>query len=84
MQYMVCLQTTSGMLMMMLNPACSMCCLCLLQVTEDVAEGHVVTGLSTRAAKNATELRSDFNSGRANRDTQVGLVPCMDSLAAPR
>jgi hypothetical protein len=45
--------------------------LLLLQVMEDVTEGYVVTGLSSRAAKNATELRSDFNSGRANRDTQV-------------
>jgi hypothetical protein len=43
----------------------------LFQVMEDVTEGYVVTGLSSRAAKNATELRSDFNSGRANRDTQV-------------
>ncbi|WIA40562.1 hypothetical protein OEZ86_013904 [Tetradesmus obliquus] len=42
-----------------------------LPVMEDVNEGYVVTGLSSRAAKNATELRSDFNSGRANRDTQL-------------
>jgi hypothetical protein len=47
--------------------------LLLLQVMEDVTEGYVVTGLSSRAAKNASELRSDFNSGRANRDTQVRM-----------
>jgi len=42
-----------------------------LQVVEDVTEGHVVTGLSTRIARNAEELRGLYNSGRANRDTQV-------------
>ena len=42
-----------------------------MQVVEDVTEGPVVTGLSTHVAKNAEELRGWYNSGRANRDTQV-------------
>jgi hypothetical protein len=41
------------------------------QVVEDVDEGHIITGLSTRAAKNSMELRLAFNLGRGNRDTQV-------------
>jgi hypothetical protein len=45
------------------------------QVVEDVSEGPVVTGLSTRVAKNAEELRSLYNSGRANRDSQVSRWP---------
>ncbi len=42
-----------------------------MQVVEDVAEGYNVSGLGTRAARNATELRAGFNYGRSNRDTQV-------------
>jgi hypothetical protein len=38
---------------------------------EDVDEGSVVAGLKTRAARSAEELRSVFNQGRANRDTQA-------------
>jgi hypothetical protein len=49
---------------------CAVSC-CVMQVVEDVTEGSVVTGLSTRVAKNAEELRGMYNSGRANRDTQV-------------
>lgn len=49
---------------------CAVLC-CALQVMEDVTEGPVVTGLSTHVAKNAEELRGWYNSGRANRDTQV-------------
>jgi 4-aminobutyrate aminotransferase-like enzyme len=73
--------------MRLLHPGSSIACAAaaaLLQVMEDVTEGYVVTGLSSRAAKNATELRSDFNSGLANRDTQVckGLVREKGSLIA--
>lgn len=53
-----------------LSSACN-CQSPLSQVVEDVTEGPVVTGLSTRVAKNAEELRGLYNSGRANRDTQV-------------
>ena len=42
-----------------------------LQVVEDVNEGHIITGLSTKAAKNSIELRMAFNNGRGNRDAQV-------------
>jgi hypothetical protein len=49
---------------------CAVLCYAL-QVMEDVTEGPVVTGLSTHVAKNAEELRGWYNSGRANRDTQV-------------
>lgn len=45
-----------------------------VQVVEDVTEGSVVTGLSTRVAKSAEELRGMYNSGRASTDTQVGRI----------
>lgn len=41
------------------------------QVMEDVSEGPVVTGVSSRVARSAEELRAAFNSGRANRDSNV-------------
>lgn len=43
----------------------------VLQVVEDVNEGYVVTGINTRASKNATELKAAFNYGRSNRDMQM-------------
>eukprot|EP00877_Chromochloris_zofingiensis_P013932 jgi/Chrzof1/8793/Cz03g24220.t1 len=42
-----------------------------LPVVEDVNEGYVVTGINTRASKNATELKAAFNYGRSNRDMQM-------------
>eukprot|EP00878_Enallax_costatus_P035224 GHUV01039231.1.p1 GENE.GHUV01039231.1~~GHUV01039231.1.p1 ORF type:complete len:419 (+),score=96.69 GHUV01039231.1:574-1830(+) len=42
-----------------------------LPVLEDVTEGYLVTGLSTKASKNSEEFRTAFNTGRANRDTQM-------------
>lgn len=53
-----------------------MLCRAAMQIVEDVTEGPVVTGLSTRMAKNAEELRGLYNSGRANRDTQVRHCSC--------
>lgn len=47
---------------------------------EDVSEGPVVTGLSCRVARSAEELRAAYNSGRANRDTQVIHHDCVLNL----
>lgn len=40
-------------------------------MTEDVNEGPVVAGLSTRLARSAQELRTLYNAGRASRDACV-------------
>lgn len=42
------------------------------QLFEDLDEGYVVSGVSTCTARNAAELRAVFNTGRSNRDLQVG------------
>eukprot|EP00878_Enallax_costatus_P017127 GHUV01017982.1.p1 GENE.GHUV01017982.1~~GHUV01017982.1.p1 ORF type:complete len:104 (-),score=21.15 GHUV01017982.1:527-838(-) len=55
-----------------------------LPVLEDVTEGYLVTGLSTKASKNSEEFRTAFNTGRANRDTQVRLLlRCLETVVPP-
>jgi hypothetical protein len=42
-----------------------------LPVVEDLDEGQVVSGLSTRATRNTEELRAALAAACAARDTQV-------------
>lgn len=41
-----------------------------LPIVESIDEGYIVTGLTSVAAKNSSEMRTAFNQARSNRDTR--------------